>query len=132
MSEDLTRREVLLAGAALFAPKWTQGEWCDRREVDTALEDRHQMLVDALLAEDLDTLLDASEEELDRLGGNADLVAVVPDCRHIIGTAKWWGYMKRTMVQAGKPFELPPVVRENLHFRYKAPEDPYAGTYGMC
>lgn len=133
MSEGLNRREVLAAGAAVLAiPGCTRGERNDSGEMDTALEDRHEMLIDALLAEDLDILVDASREELDALGADKDLVAVVPDCKHILYTAGWWGYMKKNALRSGRPFKLPQSVRDNLHWQTPVEKDPLAGTYGIC
>lgn len=132
MSEGLSRREVLVAGAALLAvPGCTSNEFSDSG-LDTAVKDRREILIDALLGEDIDTLVDASEAELAELRADNDLKAVVPDCHHILYTAGWWGYFKRRADAANRPFVLPQVVRDNLHWKAPVEKDPLAGTYGIC
>lgn len=137
----LSRREVLsglLAGAVLSG--------CDENEVldtsdtgfdtvDTAVDtaqDRWNMLVNAVLDEDVDTLMGMTEEEYANLKADTELAEVVPDCHHILYTAKWWGYFKKQDERAGRNFVLPPKVRTNLHWKASKIEDPLEGTYGIC
>ncbi len=123
MPEDLSRREVIegfLAGALFSRCNEDEGLETADTAVDTA-QDRWSMLVNAALVEDVDTLMDMTQEEFDALRADPDLPAVVPDYFHILYTAKWWGYMKDQARKAQKPFELPNVVRTSLH--WKAPVD---------
>ncbi len=132
MSEGLSRREVLVAGAAFLAAPACTSKGLTDSGLDTDVKDRREMLIDALLGEDIDTLVDASEAELAELRTDPDLKAVVPDCHHILYTAGWWGYFKRQAVAGNRPFVLPQVVRDNLHWKAPVDKDPLATTYGIC
>lgn len=129
MAEGLNRRELLVAtGAALLTLPGCANPESD--SVDTST-DRYQMLVDALLGEDIDALVGASTGEIEELGRDPDLEAVVPDCKHILSTAAWWGYFKTQADIGNRPFELPQVVRDNLHWKAPVINDPLAATYGI-
>ncbi len=119
---DLNRREVLegagVVGLGLLAACNSE---VDDSGIDTA-QDRYQELVDAVLAEDLDALLDLTEDEFVALRADPDLSAVVFNFEHILYTAQWWGRFKRSARQAGQAFVLPQGVRENLRWTPTQPK----------
>ncbi len=84
-------------------------------------QDRRGELVAALLCDDLLMLMDATREELEGLSQDEGLMRSIPDGRHVLNTAQWWGYMKDQAKKGSRPFILPPVVRTNLH--WKGPVD---------